>query len=388
MKINYALPFRALFAVIAASLLPTADAQWVQQADFPGTSRLWSSCFSIGDKIYYGVGATSEPGGYEAVDDFWMFDTGSNSWTQRASFPNGGLYASAGFAIGNKGYLATGFTSAGGTTNNIWEYDPVADTWTIKAPLPGSPRGYSAGFVIGAYGYVAAGQNGSTPLSDLWRYDPAGDSWLQMSPFGGSGEQSFAFVIGTDAYVGGSYGMLPLWKYNSSNDSWLQRADQPVFGGGAVFALGGIGYAVNGIQSYTYSPATDLWSTVSGPPSSAFGWDRGVTVDGSGYVLPGDDSSVWELTGTTGINGNRSAMAQLSVFPNPTNGDLVLQLVPQAQARSISILDATSRMVLMQPVPFSSNLISMDLSGHENGVYFLQVRFSDGTQAVQRIVKE
>ncbi len=81
-------------------------------------------------------------------------------------------------------------------------------------------------------------------------------------------------------------------------------------------------------------------------------------------------------------------MAQLSVFPNPTNGDLVLQLVPQAQARSISILDATSRMVLMQPVPFSSNLISMDLSGHENGVYFLQVRFSDGTQAVQRIVKE
>ncbi len=388
MKINYALPFRVLFAVIAASLLSTADAQWVQRADFPGEARLWPSCFAIGDKIYYGGGCTSEPGGYEPVDDFWMFDTGSNNWTERAPLPDGGIFASASFAIGNKGYVATGGIDAmGSTSNNIWEYDPVADAWTIKAPLPASPRRYSAGFAIGAYGYVAAGQNGSTPLSDLWRYDPTGNSWLQMSSFSGAGEQQFSFVIGTDAYVGGSYGVLPVWKYNSSNDSWLQRANHPV-AIGAVFTLDGSGYLISPLGSYTYSPATDVWSTVSGPSSFEFFGATGVTVSSSGYVVAGSDASVWELTGTTaGFNGNRRSMSELSVFPNPTNGGLVLQLPPQAKARSISILDATSRVVLTQPITniFS---ISVDLSGHENGLYFLQVRFADGTQAVERIVKE
>jgi|GEM_PF-2311011 len=389
MKRNLTLSFHSLLTLIVSLLLSPAWAQWVQRADFPGDARLWPSCFAIGDKIYYGGGCTSEPFGYEPVDDFWMFDTGLNSWTQRAPVPNGGIFASASFAIGNKGYVATGGTnSMGSTTNNIWEYDPASDAWTMKAPLPASSRRYSAGFAIGDFGYVVAGQNGTTPLSEVWRYDPASDSWLQMSASGGSGEQSFSFVIGTDAYVGGSYGMLPVWKYNSANDSWLQRADQPFGGvGGGVFGLGGIGYGI-GFQSYTYTPATDLWSTVSPPPSSAFDWSKGVTADGNGYVVAGNDSSVWELTGTgVGIEGDLNAPAGLSILPNPTDGCFALQL-PHARVRSVAVLDATGRKVLVQPIDNISGTTTIDLSDHEIGLYLVQVGFADGTQAVERVVKE
>lgn len=385
---RYYLSVRALAIGIAASLLSSANGQWTQLTDFPGESRLWKSCFAIGDKIYYGVGATSEPGGYEAVDDFWMYDTGTNSWTQRASFPNGGIYASASFAIGNKGYVATGFTSNGSMTNNIWEYDPIANTWTMKAPLPASPRGYSAGFAIGAYGYVAAGQNGSNPLSDLWRYDPASNGWLEMSPFGGAGEQEFSFVIGSDAYVGGSTGMLPVWKYNSSTDSWLQRANHPA-AIGAVFALEGSGYLISPLESYTYSPANDVWSIISGPPSFGFFGAAGVTVDGSGYVVAGGDSSVWKLTGSSvGFYSNMDAAAELSITPNPTTGSAVLQIPQHMRADVVAVMDATGRAVLQQSTSISGLTTTVDFSTQENGLYFVRVSFTDGSQSIARIVKE
>ncbi len=349
-------------------------------------------CFAIGDKIYYGSGLGSNSSGYIVVDDFWMFDSASDTWTQRASFPNGGIYGCVSFAIGGKGYVATGSSSGAGATNNLWEYDPVADSWAMKAPLPSSSRHNARGFSIGAFGYVVAGMNGTTPLSEVWRYYPSSDSWLQKNPFGGTpGEQRFSFIIGTDAYIGGQGTMGQLWKYDADNDSWLQRANQPNGEAwGVAFGHGGAGYVVNGMQSYMYAPANDLWSPVSGPSSSVFGWTGAVSVGGSGYVVAGDeDSSVWELTGTgAGLGDGLGTTTRLSVLPNPTAGSFVLQSPLHVRTRSLSLLDATGRLVLSQPIVNSSSSITVDLSDHDNGLYFVQVLFADGTLVVERVVKE
>ncbi len=88
----------------------------------------------------------------------------------------------------------------------------------------------------------------------------------------------------------------------------------------------------------------------------------------------------------SGVRENESPA--LFVHPNPTTGTITLQLPLQAGASRLSVLDATGRLVLAQPIANTSGPITVDLSSHESGVYFVQVRFADGTRAVERVVKE
>jgi uncharacterized delta-60 repeat protein len=74
--------------------------------------------------------------------------------------------------------------------------------------------------------------------------------------------------------------------------------------------------------------------------------------------------------------------------PNPTKGIVTLQLPLQNRPSELSILDATGRLVLSQAIGNATSPVTLDLSAHEIGVYFVHVRFADGTRAVEQIVKE
>lgn len=75
----------------------------------------------------------------------------------------------------------------------------------------------------------------------------------------------------------------------------------------------------------------------------------------------------------------------LSFHPNPTTGFITTDL---GEPAVVSVLDATGRLVLLQPIANASGPVTVDLSGHENGLYLVQVLFMDGTRAVERVVKE
>jgi uncharacterized protein (TIGR02145 family) len=79
---------------------------------------------------------------------------------------------------------------------------------------------------------------------------------------------------------------------------------------------------------------------------------------------------------------------RFTLAPNPTNERVGITFGQHAQPRHITLLDATGRVVLEHSIANSSGPVSLDLSGHENGLYFVQVQFMDGTRAVERIVKE
>lgn len=387
MNTNRTLLFRSFIVVTMSFLLTHIQAAWVQHADFPGQRRMYAICFAIGNKIYYGGGSGFDQNGqYFEADDFWMFDTGTDTWTQKASFPNGGIQQCASFTIGTKGYVATGLLPESNETNNIWEYDPGTDAWTMKAPMPGNSRHGATGFSVGAYGYVAGGTDGvfpTTPLSEVWRYDPATNSWLQMNPSGITGGQGLYFMIGSDAYIGATG---QFWKYTAATDTWLQRNNLPSGITGTSFGYAGAGYIVGSAQSYTYSSATDSWSSVTGPPSTA-GWDRGVTVGNSAYLIAGTDASVWELTGNTGVEVDASART-ISLFPNPTTGLFTLQLPANEQVRRISVLDAAGRTVEEKTVTHTTGSITMNLNGQERGSFVVDLLLLDGTRATLPLMKE
>jgi len=161
--------------------------------------RLGAVGFTIGNNAYLGTGSF--------MNDFWLFDASTHTWTQKANFGgNPKLYAT-GFSIGSKGYLGTGAETGtvGGGTNDFWQYDTTLNSWTQKNNFAGSVRSEAVGFSIGTHGYIATGTTywGTGALTDLWQYDQVTDSWTQLLNYpGGLIEEAVGFVIGCNAYIG------------------------------------------------------------------------------------------------------------------------------------------------------------------------------------------
>ena len=129
-----------------------------QKSDFPGGARYDATSFSIGIKVYLGLGTTD---GDNILKDFWEWDQASNVWTRKADYPGNEVFGAVGFSIGTKGYIGTG------GTNEFWEYDPATNSWTQKSSLPGTgKRSYAVGFSIGTKGYIGTGYMGIASNSD------------------------------------------------------------------------------------------------------------------------------------------------------------------------------------------------------------------------------
>ena len=60
---------------------------WSKRASIGGSKRERGISFSIGSRGYAGLGQDTLN---NMISDFWEFDPGTNSWTQKASFTGGG----------------------------------------------------------------------------------------------------------------------------------------------------------------------------------------------------------------------------------------------------------------------------------------------------------
>lgn len=175
---------------------------WTKKADFAGLPRSNAIGFSIANKGYLGTGIDNSI----TYGDFWEYNPATNFWTQKATvgfITQGGWYGCVGFAIGNKGYIATG-QGSGGLTNILREYDPTTNLWIQKAYFPGNARKFAVGFSIGNKGYIGTGINpvGSV-LADFWEYNSTTDAWLQKTNVpGGIRQMAVGFNIGNKGYVG------------------------------------------------------------------------------------------------------------------------------------------------------------------------------------------
>lgn len=243
---------------------------WTQKADFPAGVRMGATAFSIGSKIYVGSGSYT-PGnfGWLWYNDLWAFDPSNNTWTQKASYSGHTRYLAVGFSIGGKGYLGTGSyrqdrTDVAHYYNDFWEYDTLSDSWTQKANVPQQGRTSATGFSIGSKGYIGFGfYYYDTRLNDFWEYDPSAGTWTQKTSFPGIQRYGAnGFGIGDKGYVGNGFYYSPLndfWQYDPAMDSWSQKPD--VGGGGRGqgigFSIGDKGYM--GLGSNSSSALSDIW---------------------------------------------------------------------------------------------------------------------------------
>jgi N-acetylneuraminic acid mutarotase len=174
--------------------------------------------------------------GYVLVSDtLWQYDTQADQWNQKMIFPGGLRYTPSLMAIGNNGYLYSGYSpDSGYIINDFWKYDPVSDMWTQKTALP-APVRENCLFAGGNFtGYIGNGSYGpGNYYGDLWEYNPATYSWASISnPIGGFAG-GFSFIYNDHLYLGGGaeyYHMgdfLPHYNFYRYTSSIITSANEP-----------------------------------------------------------------------------------------------------------------------------------------------------------------
>jgi N-acetylneuraminic acid mutarotase len=188
---------------------------WYRRSDFDGVARTDAAGFTIGNVGYLCTGYRGST--KDRLKDCWAYDIEANSWTQCTSMPDAApaRNAATGFAVGTKGYIATGYDATKKDyLNDCWQYDPATNSWKEMASIPDGTDGtniygkryYALSFGIGQYGYLGTGYNDNYQ-KDFWKFDPSvGDKgeWTAMSGFGGQKRMGgMAFVIDDIAYICG-----------------------------------------------------------------------------------------------------------------------------------------------------------------------------------------
>ena len=114
-----------------------------------GADGIQGTTGNIGTKGYFGLGVNYTSTSF--YHDFWEWDQTTNSWTQKATYPGGGCRSLIGFAIGTKFYVGAGLdANANGVDyDDFWEWDQGTNTWTQKANFPGGARCSCVSFSVG-----------------------------------------------------------------------------------------------------------------------------------------------------------------------------------------------------------------------------------------------
>ena len=155
---------------------PASDV-WNKVSSIGGSKRTSAATFVINGKGYV-IGGIDNA---DYLNDMWRYDPATDEWTKMRAIANvsnetyDDNYSTikgtgkVGFTINGKGYLATGRMTTGA---EVWEYDPVTDLWSEKSNFEGSTRSDAVGFAIGNRGYVTMGKSSAYYFDDIWAFDP------------------------------------------------------------------------------------------------------------------------------------------------------------------------------------------------------------------------
>lgn len=379
-------------------------AQWIQKADFKGSSnRSMAVGFSIGNKGYIGTGSESINCGLpircdKDYNDFWEYDPVNNTWTQKADFGGGARVQAVGFSIGTKGYIGSGGRI--GYNPDFWEYDPAKDTWKQKADFPGLARWAAVGFSIGNKGYFGTGNNGIRPFKDFWEFDPANNTWTQKADFPGAARNgAVCFSIGSKGYIGLGWAeddiKKDFWEYNPESDSWKQIADLPTTSrqGATGFSIGLKGYVVAGHDGsyrndfWEWDSTTNTWSQKPNFGGSGRISAVGFSIGSNGYFGTGNgglyENDFWQYN--TGIASNSllsDTVNFVKIFPNPANNTTTIECPNEFD---IEIVNIDGRQ--MESYLKNETNLTINLHGFPKGIYFLKI-ITDHKILVKKIIKQ
>lgn len=166
-----------------------------------------------------------------------------------------------------------------------------------------------------------------------------------------------------DGNVGGNHGSDDLWlvKLNGFGSIQWQRA------------MGG----TNADEGSSIHQTTDGGYIVGGNAAS----NDGDVSGNQGYV------DIWVIkSGPDGIGIHERSSPDVALRPNPTTGSVWLTWNGAHVPAAVKVLDICGR--VLEVVRPNGDGQMLDFGHDKSGVYLVKVLFTDGTQALERVVKD
>jgi len=275
------------------------------------------------DMAYIGDDKILLYGGYNNLDDTWIYDISDNAWTQKSpsSVPNARFRHALAY-IGDDQVMLYGGQYAGTYYSEIWIYDLSDDNWTQKSPsVGGSGLNASQDHDISYIGNDQVLLHGGNPgISGTWLYDLSNNQMTNKNPSGSGpgtryyhqmcylGDDQVLFFGGADA--NGYY--KDTYVYDLSANTWTLK--NPSESGGSLDATGyklhGLAYiggdqavlfggknnSSNFIDTFLYDLSANTWTKQSTGSNPGAGESvlSASSMDGSSNVLYFHGTSTWE----------------------------------------------------------------------------------------------
>ncbi|MCW3071043.1 MAG: type sorting protein [Bacteroidetes bacterium] len=381
---------------------PPPPYAWTQKASVPASGRHRAVGLNIGNRGYAGLGHINAITDV-LFDDWWEYDPGTNSWTQKASFPPGPRMHACGFTIGNYGYVGTGRDNSGIEQNDLYRYDPSTNSWTVMASMPGSGRRGAVAFAVNGKGYIGTGSYGAS----FYEYNPVSNSWTAKAPVPGPGRISAAaFSIDDKGYIGtGDTGgpNVDFYEYNPTTNVWTTKAPLnigPARMEAAGFELEGYGYIGTGADAqsgnnfddfYRYDPASNTWLQIVNYSGAARRYMSTFVLGARAYGVFGTSGTnyndLWEYGNMNSIE--EAAVVSIKTFPNPFNEKITFSIPRNVQLNDASLrLMNISGQVVKTMEHISEYEFSIDRASMAKGMYFYELTINENTRATGKFIAE
>ena len=157
--------------------------------------------------------------------------------------------------------------------------------------------------------------------------------------------------------------------------------------GAVTNATSGSNGAINLTVTNGQAPFTYSWSNASTTQNITGLAGGSYTVSVSDAFCTTDQTFTVTSSTTSSIY-NETNVAEMVVFPNPTKGELTLQLAQVLEgSASVSIMDISGKLIEKQQISATDNTITLSLSHLVSGVYFIQLTTEKGQSSVVKICK-
>ncbi len=370
---------------------------WVQKSDIATATtvaRKNAVAFAIGTKGYITTGLASAG---VKLKDTWEYNQSTSAWTQKADFGGSARYAAVGFAVGNYGYVGTG--NDGAEQTNFYKYDPSGNAWTVITAFPGAARRSACAFATSTDGYVGLGFS-SSPFADFYKYNPGTGMWTTIAAFpGGTRYLAVAASVNNKGYVGtglsGATYYQDWYEYNPTGNSWVvrtgftggMRAEAMAFGvSGKIFV--GTGNDNNNVQKidcWEFDPTGNTWTVRADVALNTFRRNGavGFAIGGYGYCATGTGPNgvmkdLYEYTPLTGVEELILRDNSVSVYPNPSKGNMTVQYeFLKNVSGEFLLMDLLGNLVASYEMNATGKSLKIEEPSLSDGIYYYRVLVKD-----------
>ena len=286
---------------------------FIQKTSIPGTGRASAVAFAVNGKGYVTLGRNAVY--TDSLKDCWQYDPTLDTWTKKAAFPGIARVKAMAAVVNDKAYVGLGFNRyegaySGGTLQDFWMYDPLTDSWSKKANFPSTATDASVSFVLNSCIYVGAGFNGSSYTNEFWKYNTEQDQWSRLKDFPGLARMGAALCADDKhVYFGTGYRVgnyNDWWEYFPATDSWEQRKKLPNAGreNAVSFSLNNrffistgrhFGGDLTGGHLFSdileYDAVRNVWYNRGDIPGGARENAIVFVIDGKGYIGQGENDT-------------------------------------------------------------------------------------------------